>query len=230
MLEQQPMVSVSLCHWPPEALMSKAHHAGKAREFSPFHLAIPDAIPWLHTFPTELTTVTSAIPDYLKVQPKCKPGVCDSALLHAALLQSSSLNHFAKPRVCWKTEQPLYFDIPAIWIALTGWREESCGNGEVPEWAEADLGKLSACLCNRWEMIFQNAVFVRKCLCVETNQAYCIFSLRRDLKQNSNIDELMQFLLPQNFNLQERCLKSKHWHDFNIIFKEKPLVVLPFKQ
>lgn len=104
MLEQQPMVSVSLCHCPPEALMSKAHHAGKAREFLPFHLALPDAIPQLHTFPTEVTTATSAIPNYLKVQPKCKPGVCHSALLHAATLQSSSLNHFAKPKsVGWQS-------------------------------------------------------------------------------------------------------------------------------
>lgn len=47
-------------------------------------------------------------------------------------------------------EAASYFDIPMIWMALTSWREESCSNGEVPEWAEGDLGKLSACLCNSY--------------------------------------------------------------------------------
>lgn len=133
--------------WPPEVLRTKAHCAGKAREFFPFHLALPDAIPQP---PIGVVTVTSAIPDYLQVQPKCKPGVCDSALLYAAMLQSSSLNHFDKARVCRMIKQPLYFDIPMIWMALTRWREEGCSHGEVPEWAGGDFGKLSACLSNSY--------------------------------------------------------------------------------
>lgn len=56
-------VSLPAPPWPPAVLMSQAHRAGKARGFFPFHLALPDAIPQLHTSPTELIT------DYLRFSP-----------------------------------------------------------------------------------------------------------------------------------------------------------------
>lgn len=95
-------------------------------------------------------------------------------------------------------EAASYFDIPVIWMALTSWREESCSNGEVPEWGQGDLGKLSACFCSSYlRNDPSKCSFRQKVPLCWTNLAYCIFSLRRELKQNGNINELMQFLLPQ---------------------------------
>lgn len=147
------------------------------------------------------------------LQFKCKPGTCSSAVLNETMLQSSSLDHFDKSSLLVDKVTPLFRYLYEL------------SNGQVAEGQRESLESSQPVpVTATWKTFLQNALFDRKCLCVVTNQV-CIFSLRIELNWDGNINYIIHFFFPWSFNLQKKCLKSKHSHDCNSIFKQKTLML-----